>query len=65
MNKYQLIVMAGDRLDYYTVFAEKFSTSTNSSTSSGFYAFYADNKLVCCYPIERTIISLIEDADGN
>jgi hypothetical protein len=65
MNKYQLIVMTGDRLDYYTVFAESFSTQTNSSTSSGFYAFYADKKLVSCYPIERTIISSIEDADGN
>ena len=65
MNKYQLIVMTGDRLDHYTVFAEKFSTTTNSSTSSGYYAFYADRTLVSCYPIERTIISSIEDADGN
>ena len=63
MNKYQLIVMTGDRLDYYTVFAENFATTTNSSTSSGYYAFYADRKLVCCYPVERTIIASIEDAD--
>ena len=63
MNKYQLIVMAGDRLDYYTIFAENFSTTTNSGTSSGYYAFYADRKLVSCYPIERTIIASIEDAD--
>jgi hypothetical protein len=63
MNKYQLIVMTGDRLDYYTVFAENFSTTTNSGTSSGFYSFYADRKLVGCYPIERTIIASIEDAD--
>ncbi|CAB4175450.1 hypothetical protein UFOVP1247_163 [uncultured Caudovirales phage] len=65
MTKYQLIVMTGDRLDYYTVFAEKIITTTGNGTSSGYYAFYADHKLVCCYPIERTIISSIEDADGN
>jgi hypothetical protein len=63
MNKYQLIVMTGDRLDHYTVFAEHFSTTTANSVSSGFYAFYADRKLVSCYPIERTIIASIEDAD--
>jgi hypothetical protein len=60
MKKFQLNVMTGDRVDRYTVFAEDFS-----GTSSGYYAFYADNKLVCCYPIERTIIISIEDADGN
>jgi hypothetical protein len=63
MKKYHLIVMTGDRLDRYLVFAESFSTSTNSSTSSGYYAFYADKQLVSCYPIERTIIISIEDAD--
>lgn len=63
MNKYELIVMTGDRLEQYTVFAEKFHTTTNSSTSSGFYSFYANFKLVCCYPIEKTIISSIEYAD--
>ena len=63
MNKYQLIVMTGDRECRYTVFAENFSTTTNSGTSSGYYAFYADRKLVSCYPIERTIIASIEDAD--
>jgi hypothetical protein len=63
MNKYQLIVMIGDRECRYTAFAENFSTTTNSGTSSGYYAFYADSKLVCCYPIERTIIASIEDAD--
>jgi hypothetical protein len=63
MNKYQLIVMTGDRLDRYTVFAEKIITTTGNGTSSGYYAFYADSKLVCCYPIEKTIIASIEDAD--
>ena len=47
MTKYQLIVMTGDRLDYYTVFAEKIITTTGNGTSSGYYAFYADHKLVC------------------
>ena len=63
MKKYNLIVMTGDRLDHYTVFAGSFSTTTNSSTTSGFYAFYYKSDLVACYPIERTIISSIEDAD--
>jgi len=63
MNRYELLVIIGDQTESYTVFAEHFSTQTTSSTSSGFYAFYADRKLVCCYPIERTIIASIEDAD--
>ena len=65
MKKFQLSVMTGDRVDRYTVFAENFNTTTTGGTSSGYYAFYEDSKLVCCYPIERTIIVSIEDIDGN
>jgi hypothetical protein len=63
MKKYQLHVFIGDCLEKYTVFAEKFHTQTNSSTSSGFYAFYADNVLVACYPICRTAIVSIENVE--
>ena len=63
MKKYQLIVVTGDYEFRYTVFAENFSTTTNSGTSSGYYGFYADNKIVSCYPISKTIIVSIENAD--
>jgi hypothetical protein len=65
MNTYQLIVMTCDGSARYTICAEEISTTTNSSTSSGYYAFYADSKLISCFPIERTIIASIEYADGN
>ncbi len=43
-----------------TVKAEYFSTHTNDSSSSGYYAFYANGELVACYPINRTAIQKIE-----
>lgn len=64
MKKYELLILVGNgetRSIY--VFAENFHTSTNSSTSSGYYAFYCDKKLVGCYPIDRTVIYSIEDAE--
>jgi hypothetical protein len=63
MKKYNLIVLAGHTHWNISIFGTTFSTQTNSSTSSGFYAFYDRSELVACYPIERTIISSIEDAD--
>jgi len=47
------------------VFATKFHTTTNNSTSSGFYSFYDENTLVACYPIEKTIISSIDQIEEN
>jgi hypothetical protein len=65
MKKYQLHVFIGNVKEHYIVFAEKFSTQTNNSTSSGFYAFYADNKLVACYPICRTAIISVEEIEES
>lgn len=63
MKKYNLIVLAGHTHWDVSVFAEKFSTTTKSSNNSGFYSFYDGNTIVACYPIERTIISSVEDAE--
>ena len=61
MKKYNLIVMTGDRLDRYSVIAEYFHSTTNNSSSSGFYSFHTKKKLVACYPISKTIIESIEE----
>jgi hypothetical protein len=63
MKKYQIWLIVGNTREHCTVFAENFHTSTNSSTSTGYYAFYCDNQLVACYPIERTVIYSIENAE--
>jgi hypothetical protein len=60
MKKYYIKVIVGNTLENFTVFAEYYHSTTNNSTSSGNYAFYADKELVACYPIERTIIVSIE-----
>jgi|688.fasta_scaffold412390_2 hypothetical protein len=65
MKKYQLRVFYGNYAENYSVFAEKFDTQTSSSTSSGYYAFYCDNNLIACYPINRTIILTIEEMEEN
>jgi len=65
MNKYELLIIVGDRLEHHTVFAETFDTTTSASTSAGFYAFYADRKIIKCYPIDRTIIASIEECDES
>lgn len=59
MNKYQLIVITGNGVEHYTVFAEHFHTRDGS----GYYAFFAGGQIVSCWPIERTIIRSIEDAE--
>ena len=63
MKKYNLIVLAGYTHWTVAVFAEKFHTTTNNSNSSGFYSFYDGKTLVACYPIEKTIISSIENIE--
>jgi hypothetical protein len=63
MKKYNLIVLAGYTHWTVAVYATKFNTTTNNSTSSGFYSFYDENTIVACYPIEKTIISSIEDVE--
>ena len=61
MKRYHLTVIASDRCWTERVEADKAHTTTSSSTSSGFYAFYKNNELVVCYPISRTVISKIEN----
>jgi hypothetical protein len=63
MKKFNLIVLAGYTHWTVAVFAEKFHTTTNNSTSSGFYSFYDGKTLVACYPIEKTIITGIEEME--
>jgi hypothetical protein len=63
MKKYNLIVLAGYTHWTVAVFAEKFHTTTNNSNSSGFYSFFDGNELVACYPIEKTIITGIEEME--
>lgn len=61
MKRYTLTVLAGDRCWTDRVEADKFHSTTSSSTSSGFYAFYKNDELIACYPISRTVISKIEN----
>lgn len=63
MKKYQIKVIVGNTLEDFTVFAEYYYSKTNSNTSSGNYAFYADGELVSCYPINRTIIVSVEKVE--
>jgi hypothetical protein len=58
-----LIVLAGYTHWTVAVFATKFRNTTNDSSSSGFYSFYDENTLVACYPIDKTIISSIEEVE--
>jgi len=63
MNKYHLTVIGASTSWDVVVEAEYFHTTTNGSTSSDYYAFYSNEGLVACYPINRTIISKIERND--
>ena len=63
MKKYNLIVLAGYTHWTVAVFAEKFHTTTNNGNSIGFYSFYDGKTIVACYPIEKTIITGIEDLE--
>jgi hypothetical protein len=64
MKTYHLLTIVGDSVMETKLQAEYLDTTTFNSTSSGFYAFknHKDGKdqLVACYPIDRTIISKIE-----
>ncbi len=47
----------------FEVIADTFSTTTNNSTSSGFYSFYLNDKFIGAYPIERTLITKVEEIE--
>jgi hypothetical protein len=47
----------------FEVIADTFTTTTNNSTSSGFYSFYLNDKFIGAYPIERTLITKVEEIE--
>ena len=57
------MIIGGTGITKSEVIADHFNTSTNGSTSSGYYAFYKDRELVACYPIDRTVIHLITEIE--
>jgi len=63
MKKYHIMIIGGTGITKSEVIADHFNTSTNGSTSSGYYAFYKDRELVACYPIDRTVIHLITEIE--
>jgi hypothetical protein len=63
MKKYNLIVLAGYTHWTVAVFAETFRATTNNGDSSGFYSFFDNKTLVACYPIDKTIITGIEEME--
>jgi hypothetical protein len=63
MNKYYLKILTYTHVYETTIYAKHFHTTTNNSTTSGFYSFYDENNLVACYPIDKTIIESIEKID--
>lgn len=61
MKKYHIMIICGSGITKSEVIADHFHTTTNGSTSSGYYAFYKGIELVACYPIDRTVIHLITE----
>ena len=60
MKRYKLTIIGANDQIYDEVEAEYFHTTSNASTTSGYYAFYGNGELIACYPINRTIINKIE-----
>jgi hypothetical protein len=58
MKKYNLKVLAGYTHWDVSIYASGFSYST-----SGCYVFTYDNEIVAAYPIEKTIITSIENVE--
>jgi hypothetical protein len=62
MKTYHLLTIVGDSVMETKLQAEYLDTTTFNSTSSGYYEFKDDKgQVVACYPINRTIISKIEE----
>jgi hypothetical protein len=60
-----LTIIGGHGCWNAVVEADYLNTTTNNATTSGYYAFYIKEKLVACYPIDRTIITRIEEVDNK
>ena len=54
MNRYDILVITGDNIKSFKVFAKDFETD------NGFYRFWYNDETVACYPINFTIITSIE-----
>jgi hypothetical protein len=65
MKKYHIKVIVGNNLEDFTVTADYFSSQTSNGNSSGFYSFYLEKNFVASYPIERTIITSVENLTNN
>lgn len=65
MKKYNIWLIGSAGITYCDVIADCFYTTTNGSTSSGYYAFYDDKELVACYPIDRTVIKSITNIENG
>jgi hypothetical protein len=60
MSKYYLTVIGANTSWDVIVEADYFHTTISNSTTSCYYGFYINNKIIACYPINRTIINKIE-----
>lgn len=56
MKKFNLLVLVTEQFNVH-VFAENFDLIDGS------FVFICDNEIVCCYPINKTIIQSIENMD--
>lgn len=65
MIKYTLIVTLGHTHMTFEVIADTLKTTATNSTSSGSYSFYLNYKFIGAYPIERTLITKVEEIETN
>jgi hypothetical protein len=64
MKKFSLIILIGGGFTITKeVYADRFNTQMNAKgdTSNGYYSFFEGTILVCCYPIDKTIIESINE----
>lgn len=63
--KYKLVILTGGGFTQTKEFIADSCSTTSNGSSSGYYAFFSDKKLISCYPIERTVIESIEEIEKN
>ena len=59
MNRYEILVITGDNVKTFKVFAEDFEPE------NGFYRFWYKDETVACFPINFTIITNIEKIEED
>ena len=64
MKKYEIFVVGYENFPHIVI-ADLFDATTNDNTTKGYYAFYKDNKLIACYPIDRTVIKSITNIENG